>query len=54
MKGKKKTPPHATKIYNMLNTMVAIAFQITFCAEIHDNNIFFNFLNIIFDISILK
>jgi hypothetical protein len=34
----------------MFGSVVAIAFQITFCAEMHAND-FFYFLKIIFDIS---
>jgi len=37
----------------VFDSVVAVAFQITFCAEMHANDIFY-FLKIIFDISILK
>jgi hypothetical protein len=38
----------------MFGNVVAVAFQITFRAEMHVNDIFFYFLKIIFDISTLK
>jgi hypothetical protein len=38
----------------VLSNVVAIAFQITFRAEMHANDIFFHFLKIIFDISTSK
>jgi hypothetical protein len=34
--------------------VVAVPFQITFCAEMHVNDVFFIFLKIIFDISTSK
>ena len=37
----------------MFGSVVAVAFQIAFRAEIHDNDVF-HFLKIIFDISTLK
>jgi len=37
----------------MINSMVAVTFQIIFCAEIHVND-FFYFLKIIFDTNTLK
>jgi hypothetical protein len=38
----------------MLDSVVVIAFQITFCAEMHVNDVFFIFLKIIFDINTSK
>jgi hypothetical protein len=39
----------------VLGSVVAVAFQITFCAEMHANDVFFYiFLKIIFDISTSK
>ena len=37
----------------VLDSVVAVAFQITFCAEMHAND-FFYFFKIIFDISTSK
>ena len=39
---------------SMFDSVVTVAFQITFCAEMHANDIFFIFKKIIFDISTLK
>jgi hypothetical protein len=39
----------------MFESKVAVAFQNIFCLQMHQNNIYiFNFLKIIFDISISK
>jgi len=38
----------------MFGSVVTVAFQITFRAEIHVNDVFFYFLKIIFDISTSK
>jgi hypothetical protein len=35
-------------------SVVAVAFQSAFCAEMHQNDVFFLFLKIIFKISALK
>jgi hypothetical protein len=42
------TPPKS-----VFDNVVAVAFQITFCAEMHANDLFY-FLKIIFDISTSK
>jgi hypothetical protein len=41
---------HASSYQRVFGSVVAIAFQIIFCVEIHAND-FFYFLKIIFDIS---
>jgi hypothetical protein len=38
----------------LFESVVAVVFQSIFCAEIHQNDIFFYFLKIIFEISTLK
>ena len=44
---------HSLEKVRWTNYVVAVAFQITFCAEMHANDVFL-FLKIIFDISISK
>jgi hypothetical protein len=39
---------------SLFGSVVAVAFQLTFRAKMHANNIFFYFLKIIFDISTSK
>jgi len=40
-------------LFSVFGSVVAVAFQIAFCAEIHANDVFY-FLKIIFDISTSK